>query len=67
MIARFRITVTRWQNRLLSVLLSQEFEEMNVYSYPRGDQLRKALEADPAGCSKTSDPLRLASKEKRPA
>ncbi len=48
MIAQLKRAATRWQNRLLNVLLTEELDEINVYSYPRGAQLRKALREDPA-------------------
>ena len=40
---------TRGQNMLLGVLLTQELDAMNVFSYPRGDQLRRALGEGPTG------------------
>lgn len=46
MIKALRHAATRWQNRLLTVMLDSFFSDLDVYSYPRGRQLRRAIRDD---------------------
>ncbi len=46
MIKALRHAATRWQNRLLTVMLDSFFADLDVYSYPRGRQLRRAIRDD---------------------